>query len=84
VDLLPGVNWQVEIPKAIRLCDIFLVCFSTVSSTKSGYVQREFRQALSVYAQKAAGTIFFIPGQARRHFGAQLALMIVELTTCGQ
>jgi ABC-type amino acid transport substrate-binding protein len=59
--LLPGQNWRVEIPKAIRQCDIFVACLSKHSVNKQGYVQREFRLALSAYAEKPIENIYLIP-----------------------
>jgi len=61
IDLLPGQNWQVEIPKAIRESDVFVACFSQRSVSKQGYVQREFRSALIVYAEKPPGSVYLIP-----------------------
>ena len=61
IDLQPGQNWQIEIPKAIRESNTFIACLSNQSVLKDGYVQKEFRLALSSYAEKPAGTIFLIP-----------------------
>lgn len=61
VDLLAGQNWQIEIPKAIRQSDIFVACLSQVSVSKQGYVQREYRLALNIYAEKPPGSIYLIP-----------------------
>ncbi len=61
IDLIPGQNWQIEIPKAIRESDIFLACLSKRSVQKHGYVQREYRLALSSYAEKPPGSIYLIP-----------------------
>lgn len=61
IDLLPGQNWQVEIPNAIRESDVFLGCLSKSSVAKQGYVQKEFRLALMSYASRPAEKIFFIP-----------------------
>ena len=36
IDLIPGQNWQVEIPKAIRESGIFLACLSRQSVQKQG------------------------------------------------
>jgi hypothetical protein len=60
-DLIPGQNWQIEIPRAIRQSDIFVACLSTRSVEKRGYVQKEFRLALSAYAEKPAEGIYLIP-----------------------
>ena len=61
VDLLPGQNWRIKIPKAIRESDIFIACLSQRSVQKRGYVQKEFRIALDTYAEKPAGVIYLIP-----------------------
>lgn len=61
IDLLPGQQWRVEIPKAIRESDVFLACLSKTSVQKQGYIQREFRLALDTYSERPPGKIFFIP-----------------------
>jgi len=60
-DLVPGQNWDVEIRKAVRLCDIVIVCLSKHSINKVGYVQREIKFALDVADEQPEGTIFLIP-----------------------
>mgnify|MGYP002641070282 CR=1 FL=1 len=59
--LIPGQNWEMEIPKAVRDTDIVLVCLSNKSVTKAGYVQKEMKFALDEADQKPEGTIFLIP-----------------------
>jgi hypothetical protein len=61
VDLLPGQAWQAEIKQAINQSDAVLACLSRNSVHKKGYVQKEFRLALSAYAAKPVGTIYLIP-----------------------
>jgi hypothetical protein len=61
IDLLPGQNWQLEIPKAIRESKAFIACLSKRSVLKQGFVQKEFRLALSTYAEKPPGTSYLIP-----------------------
>jgi formylglycine-generating enzyme required for sulfatase activity len=61
VDLMPGQIWKTEIPKAIRDAEIFLACLSTRSVEKRGYVHREFRLALSAFAERPPGSIYLIP-----------------------
>lgn len=51
--ILPGMDWDLEIQKAMRESDAVIVCFSKVSVEKEGYVQKE----------KPDGTIFLIPVQ---------------------
>lgn len=59
--LLPGQDWQEEIPQAIRACDAVLVCLSRSSVNKEGYLQKELREALSVAEEKPEDRIFIIP-----------------------
>ncbi len=60
-DLLPGQNWEVEIPKALFNSDVILVCLSKNSVNKEGYVQKEIVFALDKAMEKPQGTIFIIP-----------------------
>ncbi len=59
--LEPGSTWDTEIRQRIRNADYFLACISTKSATKEGYVQREYRLALSQMAEVPDGEIFLIP-----------------------
>ena len=59
--LLPGQNWNLEIEKAVESSDAVIVCVSTVSVAKEGYIQRELRQVLDIALQKLDGAIFVIP-----------------------
>jgi TIR domain len=61
VDLMPGQIWKEEIPKAIRQAGIFLACLSSRSGSKVGYVQSEFRLALSAFGERPPGSIFLVP-----------------------
>lgn len=61
IDLLPGQDWQIEIPKAIQGSKMFIACLSKRSVLKQGYVQKEFRLALSSYAERPPGTTYLIP-----------------------
>jgi hypothetical protein len=60
-ELLPGQDWQQEIPAAVRACDVVIICLSQKSVSKEGYLQREIRDALYVAEEKPEGTIFVIP-----------------------
>ena len=42
-ELLPGQDWQEEIPAAVRVCDAVIICLSHQSVTQEGYLQREIR-----------------------------------------
>jgi hypothetical protein len=59
--LLPGMDWDLEIQKALREADLIIVCLSRESVAKEGYVQREFKRALSYAEEKPEGTIYIIP-----------------------
>jgi formylglycine-generating enzyme required for sulfatase activity len=61
--LLPGQDWQREIPKAVRASDVVIVCLSRGSVTKEGFVQKEIRFALDVADEKPEGAIFLIPAR---------------------
>ncbi len=60
-DLLPGQDWDREITKAVRTSEVVVVCLSTNSISKAGYVQREIKQALDVADEQPEGRIFLIP-----------------------
>jgi tetratricopeptide (TPR) repeat protein len=61
IDLLPGQDWNLEIRKAIRECHIVLVCLSSSSISKVGYLQKEIRHVLDVADEQPEGSIFLIP-----------------------
>lgn len=60
-DLLPGQDWQREITKAVKQSDVVLVCLSSNSINKTGYVQKEIREVLDVADLLPEGTMFVIP-----------------------
>lgn len=62
-DLLPGQNWQIEIPRAVKRADVVLVCLSHRSIAKTGYVQREIRIALDAAEEQVEGAIYIIPAR---------------------
>jgi tetratricopeptide (TPR) repeat protein len=59
--LMPGQDWRLEIPRAVREADVVVVCLSNNSVTKEGYIQKEIRFALDAAKEKPEGTIFLIP-----------------------
>jgi len=59
--LLPGQEWEVEIPKAVKTSDVVIVCLSHKAITKAGYVQKEIKYALDKAEEQPEGTIFLIP-----------------------
>jgi len=61
--LLPGQDWRMEIPHAVREADVVVICLSNKSITKEGYVQKEIKFALDIAEEKPDGTIFLIPAR---------------------
>jgi len=59
--ILPGQDWDTEIRTAVRSSHAILVCLSSKSVNKEGYLQREISFALDVAGEKPEGTIFIIP-----------------------
>ena len=59
-DLLPGQNWREEIPKALKNSDLFIACLSSTSISKRGYIQREFKMAMEMWAELPPGEIYII------------------------
>lgn len=59
--LLPGQDWDLEIKKAIHEADVVIVCLSKVSTTKSGFINKEIKYALDVADNQPEGIIFIIP-----------------------
>ena len=47
-NILPGQDWQQEITKAIRAANVVLVCLSQNSITKTGFIQKEIKNALDI------------------------------------
>ena len=60
-ELLPGQDWNLEIKQAARSSDAILVCLSSRSVRKEGYIQKEIKLALDIAEEKPDGTIFIIP-----------------------
>ncbi len=61
--LLPGQDWRLEIPRAVRAADVVVICLSKKSVTKEGYIQKEIQFALDIAEEKPEGTIFLIPAR---------------------
>jgi CheY-like chemotaxis protein len=60
-NLLPGEDWRGVIRRQIRASDAVVVCLSSRSTTKTGYVQNEIAFALDILAEQPEGAIFLIP-----------------------
>ncbi len=63
VDLLPGQDIRLEIPKAVNTSDAIIVCLTKNSVDKEGYIQTEIRLALEKSYQMPEGRIFLIPAR---------------------
>ena len=59
--LLPGMDWDLEIKKGMRASDAVIVCLSSISVAKEGYVQKEIKFGQHIQDEKPRGTIFLIP-----------------------
>ena len=59
--LLPGQDWNLEIEKAVESSDAVIVCVSSTSVAKEGYVQKELRKVLDIALEKLEGAIFIVP-----------------------
>jgi ATP-dependent Clp protease ATP-binding subunit ClpC len=60
-NLLPGQDWDFEIEKAVRACQVVIVCLSADSVNKAGYLQKEIRAVLDVADEQPEGAIYVIP-----------------------
>ena len=62
-DILPGQEWEQEIPQAVRRSDVVIVFLSKLAIVKTGYVQKEIKFALDVADNQPEGSIFIIPAR---------------------
>lgn len=60
-NLLPGQDWRLEIEKAVEAADSVIICLSSNSVNKEGFVQKEVRYARELALEKPEGTIFLVP-----------------------
>jgi hypothetical protein len=59
--LTVGSDWKLEIEKALESADAVIVCLSQASTTKIGYVQKEFRHTLELSELRPEGTYYLFP-----------------------
>ena len=59
--MLPGENWRQKIAEAVRQSNFFVALLSPESVSKRGYVQKEYKMALDVLAERPAGDVYLIP-----------------------
>jgi hypothetical protein len=60
-DLLPGQEWEVEIPKAVRKADAVVVCLSANAVNNAGYFHKEIVFALDALDRQPEASIYLIP-----------------------
>ncbi|MGH1362301.1 MAG: TIR domain-containing protein [Calditrichia bacterium] len=60
-DLLPGQNWRIETPKALKSARFVIIFFSKTSVSHKGFVQKEFKLALDTLQEMPDGELFIIP-----------------------
>jgi DNA-binding Lrp family transcriptional regulator len=61
LSLLPGQDWELEIQNEIETSDYVIICLSKKSVAKRGYIQKEFRKALSVLETIPEVDIYIVP-----------------------
>jgi len=59
--LLPGQDWRTKIEEAVETSDVVIICLSSNSVSKEGFVQKELRYAREIAFEKPDETIFLIP-----------------------
>jgi hypothetical protein len=60
-NLFVGEDWKLAINRAIRSSDVVIICLSKASVLKTGYVQKEIREAVALSEEKPEGAIFLLP-----------------------
>jgi ribosome-binding protein aMBF1 (putative translation factor) len=60
-ELRGGREWEPAIREALRSCSHFIALISHASVQKTGFVQREMRQALELLEYRPPGDVFVIP-----------------------
>jgi formylglycine-generating enzyme required for sulfatase activity len=63
-ELLPGQNWELEIPKEVKNSQVIIICLSNNISAKiikGSYINKEFKLAWEAAANQPAGAISIIP-----------------------
>jgi hypothetical protein len=62
-NLLPGHDWQFEIGRALRATDVVVACLSKFAIGRTGYMQKELRDALDLADLQPEGSIYIIPAK---------------------
>ena len=59
--LVPGMNWDTEVEKAVACADTVIVCISNSAFAGNQYVQREMRFVLNLALENTSRSVFIIP-----------------------
>lgn len=59
--IVPGADWDTEVRKQLKEAALVLAFLSKKSTVKEGYIQKEFRLALSYLMEKPQDRIYLIP-----------------------
>ena len=59
--LIAGLEWGIQIEKAVESTDVVIVFLSNQAITKEGYIQKELKLALDLALYKPESSIFIIP-----------------------
>jgi formylglycine-generating enzyme required for sulfatase activity len=60
-DLVPGQKWRPKTIRAVRECDIVVVCLTRSSISRQGFLHKEIAEALDAADEKPEDTIYVIP-----------------------
>jgi hypothetical protein len=60
-ELVGGQDWDLEIRKAVRNCDVFIACLTPDFVVKEGYGQKEIKLALDTALEKPETANYLIP-----------------------
>jgi len=61
--LLAGQHWQREIRRALKDAHVVIICLSSKSVKRKGYMQKELKDALEIAQEYPDGTIYIIPAR---------------------
>ncbi|MEK6754367.1 MAG: TIR domain-containing protein [Chloroflexota bacterium] len=59
--LLPGQEWDMEIRKAVESAHAVIICLSSKSVSKEGYIQKELQISLEAALERPEGKVFILP-----------------------
>lgn len=60
-EILPGENWELKIRRTLKEADFLVLCLSSNSVGKRGFVQKEMNMAMDLALEMPPDSIFLIP-----------------------